>query len=177
MQGLHIGGKCEIAAKRVEDTLVTWRALYQDTPAIPWIMSSLKALRVVELETSGRCSSATIVGLCKLPSINHLDLLLPGDFEANSEFEHLTQVTHLCMRTTDSCNGLRFGFHWSALKALQCLHLDAHFVANERMLHIAQLQRIQHVSLGNLYPLDKTSKVLLTQLRRGHTSSALIQSS
>lgn len=162
LQGLRIGGNCEITAKRVEDTLVTWQGRNQETPAIPLSMSSLAALKVVVLETSGTCSSATILGICKLPSINHLEILFPRAFVADSEY--LDHVTHLSMRTTDSCNCLRLRFNWLALTALQCLHIDASFVADERMLHIAQLQRIQHVSLENLYPLDKTSRILLAQL-------------
>lgn len=173
LQGLHIGGKCEITAKRDKDTLVMWRSLKLQTPAIPLIMSSLTALRVVELETSGRCSSSTFVGICKLPSINHLEILFVQTFVANSEFEELAQVTHLSMRSTDSCNCLWLRFDWLPLKALQCLHLDACFVADERMLRIAQLQRIEHVSLGNLYPLNETSRVLLPQLRVRRATQAL----
>lgn len=166
LQGLHISGECVISAKKGEDTLSTSAPVrgFLGAPAIPLPMSSLAALKVVELEASGKASSATITAICKLPVITHLDLLFCYDFEANSEFQHLTQITHLSMRTTDGCKCLRLGFDWLALKALQCLHIEARFVANEDMLRIAQLQRIQHVSLGNLFPIDDASGALLAQL-------------
>lgn len=181
LQGLHIGGECVISAKKGEDiasTLVPVRR-FHETPAIlltviDYNMSSLTALKEVEFEASGRASSATITKICKLPSINHLDVLFGYDFEANSDFEHLTQITHLSMRTTDGCKCLRLGFDWMALKALQCLHIQACFVADEDMLRIAHLQRIQHVSLGNLYPIDDASGDLLAQLRQSLGQHKLI---
>ena len=134
LQDLHIGGTCEFIAKRMEDTLVTWRELYQETPTIPLMMSSLTALKMVKFQTSGTSSFATLLGICKLPSIHHLEILFSRAFVAHSEFEQLALVTHISMRSTDS---LTLRFDWLAVKALQCLHLDARFVADERMLRIA----------------------------------------
>ena len=115
LQGLHIGRGYGINVI-LQPQLV---------PLTPLDMSSLADLKVLEFEAPVYMSSAAMLGICKLPSVNHIDLLFPTDVEVNSGFEHLTQVTHLSVRTTNRYSCLKLGFDWSLLKALQCLHLKA----------------------------------------------------
>ncbi|KAL3135598.1 hypothetical protein ABBQ38_006079 [Trebouxia sp. C0009 RCD-2024] len=160
LQGLHIGDNCIIHAADPKDILQN-----QGFPIIPLQMSCLAALRVVTFEACNNMSSAGMVGICKLPHINHFNLAFPARFEAGVEFEHLTKVTELSIRTTRSFGCLRLGFDWSALTALRCLHIQARFCADEQLLGISQLQHLQQVSLEDgSYAVDVRSKALLAQL-------------
>ena len=83
--------------------------------SIPLDMSSLAALRVVEFEARVFTYYAELQCICTLPSVSHLDLLLPsslpflsGAITAGSAFENLTKVTYLSLRTTHSPSAYKF---------------------------------------------------------------------
>lgn len=129
--------------------------------SIPLDMSSLAALRVVEFEARVFTYYAELQCICTLPSVSHLDLLLPsslpffsGAITAGSAFENLTKVTYLSLRTTHSSKCLQIPFDLSALKGLVCLHIDRGFLAKEELLHMSQLHHLQHVSLELMCPTD-----------------------
>lgn len=109
LQGLHIGDNCFIHADEAKDHLSDVLR-NQGVPAIPLQMSCLAALRVVTFEPCNNMSSAAMVGICNLPLINHYNLAFPARFEAGVEFEHLTKVTELSIRTTRSFGCLRLNF-------------------------------------------------------------------
>ena len=163
LQGLHISGDCTLRANKKRDLL--------HASITPLDMSSLAALRRVEFAGLKIKSSAALLGVCKLPSLNHLQMHVATDFAVGSEFEHLNKVTYLSIRITRVSKCLKLRFDWQALKALQCLHLDGCFDADEDLLLLAQLQRLQHVNLENLRPANVTSGAVLAQLEQslGHS--------
>lgn len=109
LQGLHISEGCTLWADRTKDIL---QNADRNAAGVPLHISSLATLRRVLFTGFSLDSSAEILGVCKLPSINHLELRMSSYFSAGFELEHLSRVTHLSLRMTRASNShcLELGF-------------------------------------------------------------------
>ena len=130
-------------------------------------MSALSCLTKLVIHECDLGREMCLVGICTLPSLQRLQLGVPGCTRFGNAFSNLNKLTFLKIKSKGSAHvdqPVIFCCSWRSFQSLQIFHLDAPFTADASFLELGLLPCLREFTVQATLAVDAGTAEYLQQV-------------